>query len=69
MLKFLSRVIDKLSNYLAIRKGLLPILGICLVIANLLLRVFSTGWLASTDLLLHLGIIVAVLGFMLSWAL
>lgn len=66
----LNRLLDFLSEYLAHRKGLLPILGLILVLINGILQ-FLPGhlWLAETNLLLHVGIILAILGFMLAWAL
>jgi hypothetical protein len=65
-----SRLLDKVSDYLAHRKGLLPLLGVLLVAVNLGLQfVPGAGWLAGTNLLLHLGVIVAILGFLLAWAL
>jgi len=69
MLSRFSKTIDRLSNFFAPRKGLLPLLGIGLVILNFLLRILSSGWLATNDVFLHLGIIVAILGFLLAWAL
>lgn len=69
MQRKLSRWLDWLSEFLAARKGLLPLVGMAMVAANLLIQIFSGGWLAETDLFLHLGIIVALLGFLLSWAL
>ncbi|MEN4013282.1 MAG: hypothetical protein AB1453_12830 [Chloroflexota bacterium] len=65
----LSRLLDYLSAFLAARKGLLPIIGLILIITNLLLQFLTTGWLAESNLLLHLGIVLAILGFMLAWAL
>jgi hypothetical protein len=64
-----SRFLDTISNFLAARKGLLPIIAILLVIANFILQFFPLGWLGSSNLLLHLGIIIAILGFLLGWAL
>ena len=64
-----SRWIDKLSDFLAPRKGLLPLIGIGLVLVNLALQFFPVGWLSSSQLFLNLGVIVAVLGLMLAWAL
>jgi hypothetical protein len=65
-----SALLDKLSEFLAQRKGLLPLLGLLLVAANAILQFIpSSGWLAETDLLLHLGVIVAIIGLMLAWAL
>lgn len=66
----MSKFIDRASEFLAARKGLLPIVGIILILANLILQ-FSApaGWLTGSNLLLHIGIIVAILGIMLAWAL
>lgn len=65
-----SLILDQLSDYLARRKGLLPIIGILLVLANAVLQFIpSVGWLAQSNLMLHLGVIVAILGFLLAWAL
>ena len=70
MKRSISKLLDSVSNYLAHRKGLLPILGILLIIVNYLLG-FSPveSWVKDTDLLLHLGVIVSILGIMVSWAL
>lgn len=69
MLQNFSKALDHLSEYLAARKGLLPIIGMLLIIANYLLQFFIEGWIAQTNLLLHLGALIATLGFMLAWAL
>ncbi len=70
MLDKFNVFLDAVSEFLAHRKGLLPLIGMALVLLNLLVRVAAGGsWLAATDLLLHLGIITAILGIMLAWAL
>jgi hypothetical protein len=69
MLQRFNRFLDLLSENLAHRKGLLPLFGILLILANLLLSLFTSGWLVETNLLLHLGVIVAIIGFMIAWAL
>jgi hypothetical protein len=70
MIPKFNHLLDILSNFLAVRKGLVPLLGIILIIANLVLQFIpGMGWLASTNLFLHVGIIVAVIGIMLAWAL
>ncbi|MFM8322226.1 MAG: hypothetical protein ACKOC5_15035 [Chloroflexota bacterium] len=66
----INRLLDYLSENLAHRKGLLPMLGLALVLVNLVVQFIpGAGWLAQTNLLLHLGVVVAVLGVMLAWAL
>jgi hypothetical protein len=69
MMEILSKLIDKLSSFFAARKGLLPLLGIGMVILNFLLPLLTQHLIATSDLFLHLGIIVAILGIMLAWAL
>jgi hypothetical protein len=70
MISWLSKLLDRLSEFLAHRKGLLPILGMLLIIANLILQfVLPPDWVRDSNLLLHIGLIVAILGLMLAWAL
>ena len=67
----ISRLLDWLSNFLAHRKGLLPLIGIVLVIFNFILQFLFPfdHWLPSSNLFLHLGVIVAICGMMLARAL
>ncbi|MDX1437466.1 MAG: hypothetical protein R3335_11685 [Anaerolineales bacterium] len=66
----MNRLLDFFSDYFAHRKGLLPLLGILLVAANFIVRLLApASWLAETDLLLHLGLIISILGILLAWAL
>jgi hypothetical protein len=69
MLRNLNRFLDWFSNTFAHRKGLLPLVGIGLVLLNLILSFFVSGWLVDTNLFLHMGVVVAILGFMIAWAL
>ncbi len=69
MNRILSRWLSKASNFLAVRKGLLPLIGLALVILNFIFVAVIPGWIAETNLLLHLGIITAIIGFMIAWAL
>jgi hypothetical protein len=65
-----NQFLDHLSEFLAQRKGLLPLIGIVLVIINGILQFIpSSGWVGSTDILLHLGVILAIIGILLAWAL
>lgn len=66
----MSKMLDVLSEYLSRRKGLLPLIGIILIVVNLLLQLVLPGtWLAGSQLFLHIGVITAILGFMLARAL
>ncbi len=66
----MSKLLDQMSEYFAHRKGLLPIIGLSLIFLNLLIQFIVPGtFLATTNLFLHIGLIVAIFGLMLSWAL
>jgi hypothetical protein len=65
----LNRFLDWFSNFFAHRKGLLPMIGLLLVIANLILSFLVRSWLVDTNLLLHLGVILTIFGFLIAKAL
>jgi hypothetical protein len=66
-------MIDKISDYLAHNKGMPVFVGVLLVILNYVaqffVRVPVIGFIGSTNLLLHLGIIVGLIGVLLGDAL
>ena len=66
----ISKLLDRISEYLAHRKGLLPIIGLVLIFINLILQFICPGSiLITSNLFLHLGLIVAIFVLMLAWAL
>jgi nitrate reductase gamma subunit len=70
MTRAFSHLLDRFSETLAARKGLLPLLGILLILVNFILRlIVPASWFAHTDLFLHMGAIVAILGILLATAL
>jgi len=69
-MKRLSRLVDRASDFFAHRKGLLPLLGILLVIINYILPfLIGLNIVTQSNLFLHLGVIVAIFGIMLAAAL
>lgn len=66
----ITKWLDRMSEYLAHRKGLLPIIGMILIIVNLIVQfIFPQSPLAFSNIFLHVGLIIAIFGLMLSWAL
>lgn len=67
----ISKLLDWLSEYLAHRKGLLPLIGIVLIVLNYVLQFFFPfgHWLTGSHLFLHIGVIIAIFGMMFAWAL
>ena len=69
-MNWLSKLVDTASNYFAHRKGFLPLLGILFVILNFILPFFvPPNFFTLSNFFLHLGVIVAIFGMMLGWAL
>jgi hypothetical protein len=70
-------LLDQLSNLLVHNKGMLVFVGAGLVALNLILRLvigFESeagfgSWLVRTDVLLHLGVIVGLVGILIGDAL
>ncbi len=69
MTEFFSQLLTYLSNFFSARKGLLPLLGILLILLNFFLRFLPPNWFNQTDFFLHFGLIIALFGIMLAWAL
>ncbi len=70
LLQKLNEWLDVLSEYFAHRKGLLPLIGLALIVINGFLQLFPIlGWLVTANCFLHVGLIVVIIGFLLAWAL
>ena len=52
-MNWLSKLIDNASNYFAHRKGLLPLIGVLLVIVNFFLPFLVDDWITRSNLLLY----------------
>jgi hypothetical protein len=66
----MSKFLDFMSEFLAHRKGFLPIVGLFLIVCNLIIQFVIPGnILATSNLFLHIGLIIAIFGLMLAWAL
>ncbi len=68
----MNDLVEKLNDFFATRPGLLPMLGVALVVLNLLLQIFpgpGSGWLVDSNLFLHIGVILSVVGILLIRAL
>jgi hypothetical protein len=68
---FINRFVDNAADFLAKRPGLLPLIGLVLIVLNFLLQIFpgSGTWIVDTNFFLHLGLVVAIFGLLLIRAL
>ena len=69
----ITRFLRIASDYLARRKGLPVLIGVVLICLNLVVTFLppwpAVGWFAETDVLLHVGAIVALISVLLGDAL
>jgi hypothetical protein len=65
--EFINQLLERISDYLADRPGLLPLLGVFFVLLNfIVIAIFgSEHWLAESNLFLHIGIVVGIIGLLL----
>ena len=61
----MNKLIDKMSHFFGKYPGLLPMVGLLLIILNLLLQPFQGVWIVESNLFLHLGLIVSLIGILL----
>jgi len=62
-------LLDRISSFISRYKGLPTMIAVALVALNFVLQFFNFGWLSTSNLFLHLGIIVGLIGFLLAEAL
>jgi ABC-type amino acid transport system permease subunit len=68
----LSKILDGISDYVSAHRGVPVLIGVLLVVLNYLLLVIpgiQLGFVETTNLLLHVGVIVGLLGVLLGDAL
>ena len=69
---WLSRLIDGISDYVSAHRGVPVLIGVLLVGLNYLLVIIpgvQLGFVETTNLCLHLGVIVGLIGVLLGDAL
>lgn len=57
--------LDKLSDFFNKYPGLLPLVGLGLIVLNLILQLFPGSWFVDRNILLHIGLILSLLGLLL----
>ena len=68
----LSRILDGISDYVSAHRGVPVLIGVLLVVVNYILVIIpgvQLGFVETTNLFLHLGVIVGLIGVLLGDAL
>ena len=61
----MNKLLDTLGGILNKYPGLVPLIGLGLIILNLLLQFFPGNWIVDSNLFLHVGVITAVIGILM----
>lgn len=61
--------LTRLSNFVSRYRGLPTLIAVGLVILNFVFQLIPMGWLTTSNLFLHLGIITGLIGILLAEAL
>ena len=63
----INRFFERAADALAKRPGLPILVAICLVLINFILQFFpgSGHWFVDSDILLHVGVIIGLIGVLL----
>jgi hypothetical protein len=66
----LAEFATTVANFLADRRGVPLMLGFIMVLLNFFAQLIpGAGWVAEYNVLLHLGVLLAIGGTLLAWAL
>ena len=65
--KMLNDFMERMNDFMEKRPGVLPLVAVLLIVLNLLLQIFPGpgSWLADSNLFLHLGLILGIIGLLL----
>lgn len=63
----INELVERANSFLARKPGILPLLGLALIVVNLLLRIYPGPdyWIVRIDLFLHVGLVLSILGLLL----
>jgi hypothetical protein len=65
---WLSKILDGISDYVSAHRGVPVLLGVALVVLNYILLIIpgvQLGFVETTNLFLHVGVIVGLVGVLL----
>lgn len=65
--KRINELIERINEFLVRKPGVLPLVGIGLIVLNFLLQLFPgpEAWIVRSNLFLHAGLVVSLVGLLL----
>lgn len=63
----INELVERINGFLVRKPGALPLVGLGLIIVNFVLQLFPgpEAWIARSNLFLHLGLILSLVGLLL----
>ena len=63
----INHIIEQINDFMVDRPGITPMVGLLLILLNFLLQIYPgpDAWIAASNLFLHLGLILSVVGLLL----
>lgn len=64
---WMNEQVERINAFLAGKPGVLPLVGLGLIVLNFFLQLFPGPevWIVRSNLFLHLGLIVSIIGLLL----
>ncbi|MFW6096535.1 MAG: hypothetical protein ACOC9Z_00575 [Chloroflexota bacterium] len=63
----INDLVERINGFLVRKPGALPLAGVGLIVVNFVLQVFPgpEAWIARSNLFLHVGLIMSLVGLLL----
>lgn len=63
----INEVVERINGFLMRKPGALPLAGVGLIVVNFVLQLFPgpEAWIVRSNLFLHLGLVLSVVGLLL----
>ena len=63
----INELVERVNNFMVRRPGILPLVGVLFILFNFLLHLYPgpDAWIAESNLLLHIGLLLSIVGLLL----
>lgn len=64
---WMNEQVERINAFLVGKPGVLPLLGLGLIVLNFLLQLFPgpEAWIVRSNLFLHVGLVISIIGLLL----
>lgn len=65
--KWLNQFLEATNEFMVKKPGILPMVGLLFIVLNLVLQIFPGPgrWLTDSNLFLHIGLLISLIGLLL----